>query len=261
MSKETRTEIREYLANWTLPQIEAAFRAADIPFTAAYRPPVIGTRRVMVERYYRSLDFTKPADAEKFVRLCDEVVRGIDRRLQSEVSQVDHHRTAREQIVHWLRRDGFTHDNGRFVAVGGFEKVLAEFQPDALARAVARIERGIDADPRAAVEAAKRLVETCCSAILAARGKPVTDGRGKRINALVRRVAVELDLLPNGSPESSGAVSSLLDSLVKVFQSATDRHNRAGVSKLTASHAKLAVGAAATLTAYLFEAYQSQAAE
>src|SRR5262249_15492560 len=103
MSKETRTEIREYLANWTLPQIEAAFRAADIAFTPDYRPPVIGTRRVMVERYYRSLDFTKAADAEKFVRLCDEVLRGIERRLQTEVGQIDHHRTAREQIVHWLR--------------------------------------------------------------------------------------------------------------------------------------------------------------
>src|SRR4029453_11839514 len=91
ISKDTRTDLREHLAGWMLPRIEAAFRAAEVPFTADYHPPVIGTRRVMVERYYRSLDFTRPADAEKFVRVCEEVLRDLDVRRQKEPELVDQH--------------------------------------------------------------------------------------------------------------------------------------------------------------------------
>src|SRR5437879_6071816 len=107
VSKETRQDVREYLVTWLLPRIEAAFHAADVPLDAAYRPPVIGTRRVMVERFYRSLDFTKPADAAKFARVCDEVVRDIDRRLETEPGAADQYRAARDHILHALRRDGF----------------------------------------------------------------------------------------------------------------------------------------------------------
>jgi hypothetical protein len=254
VSKETRLDVREHLVTWLLPRIESVFRAADVPFTADYHPPVIGTRRVMVERFYRSLDFTKPADAAKFALVCDEVVRVLDHRLQTEPGSADQYRAARDQILHALRRDGFVYEDGRF-AVPADEPALAEFHPDTLARTVARIERRIDADPGAAVGAAKTMVETCCAAILAARGKPVTDGRGKKFTALVRRVAAELDLLP------AGVVSALMDSLARVFQSANEaaRTGRA-TADLTPGHAKLAVGAAATLTSFLFEAYQARTA-
>src|SRR5437870_6858597 len=164
ISKETRNDLREYLASWMLPRIEAAFRAAEVAITADYHAPVIGTRRVMVERYYRSLDFTKPADAEKFARVCDEVVRDIDRRRQAEPETTSHYQASRDQILHALRRDGFVHENGRFVAAHGAGPALAEFHPDALARTVARIERGIDANPVAAIGSASNLVERCCGA-------------------------------------------------------------------------------------------------
>src|SRR5262245_12842559 len=95
ISKETRSDIREYLAGWMLPRIESAFRAADVPITADYHPPVIGTRRVMVERYYRSLEFTKPADAEKFVRVCEEVVRDLNHRRQSDPEKSANYQAAR----------------------------------------------------------------------------------------------------------------------------------------------------------------------
>jgi len=264
ISKETRTDIREYLASWMLPRIESAFRAAEVHATADYHPPVIGTRRVMVERYYRSLDFTKPPDAEKFVRVCEEVVRDLIHRRQSEPEKSIQYQATRDHILHALRRDGFAYENSRFVAIDGAGPALAEFHPDALARTVARIERGIDANPLAAIGSATNLVERCCTAILAARGKPVTDGRAKRVTALVRRVATELDLLPNGREHTAGSVSSILGSLVKVFQNAADRPSRThglnGATELTACRAKLAVGAAATLTAFLFEAHEARLA-
>src|SRR3954452_22856632 len=116
VSKETRLDVREHLVTWLLPRIEAAFRGADVPFTADYHPPVIGTRRVMVERFYRSLDFTRPADAAKFALVCDEVMRDVDRRLQTEPAAADHYHAARDHVLHALRRDGFVYENGRFVA-------------------------------------------------------------------------------------------------------------------------------------------------
>jgi hypothetical protein len=51
---------------------------------------------------------------------------------------------------------------------------------------------------------------------------------------------------------------------VKVFQNAADRPSRTvdlnGATELTACRAKLAVGAAATLTAFLFEAHEARLA-
>src|SRR5262245_3331870 len=134
ISKETRTEIREYVVSWMLPRIETAFQAAQIPIIADYHPPVIGTRRVMVERCYRSLDFGKPSDVEKFLRVCDEVVRDIDRRRQVEPGLSGQYQTTRDKVIHALRRDGFAFENSRFVAAIGSGPALAEFHPDALAR-------------------------------------------------------------------------------------------------------------------------------
>src|SRR3954447_3427963 len=74
ISKKTRYEVREYLVGWTLREIEMEFDSADIPRAEDFTPNTTGQRRTLVEQYYRSLDFSRPADAKKFLRVCEGVL-------------------------------------------------------------------------------------------------------------------------------------------------------------------------------------------
>jgi hypothetical protein len=67
VSKKTRYEFREFLVGWTLRQIEMEFDAADIPCHSGegLRLPD-GARRSLVERYYASIDLTRPVRSALF---------------------------------------------------------------------------------------------------------------------------------------------------------------------------------------------------
>lgn len=133
-----------------------------------------------------------------------------------------------------------------------------------LAQQIKRIEASVENDPDLAIGTAKELIETCCKTILAERGKPV-DGVPD-IPALVKSVMKELRLVPDDVHESAkGAdtIKRLLNNLGTIGQGLAELRNLYGtghgkhgkVSTLKPRHAKLAVGAAATLTTFLFETH------
>jgi hypothetical protein len=130
---------------------------------------------------------------------------------------------------------------------------------------IRRMEQSVDTDPALAVGTAKELVETVCKTILAERGKQV-DG-SPDLPALAKTTARELHLVPDNIPSSAKGAETmrrLLGNLATVAQGLAELRNLYGTGhgKLGATqpirprHARLAVGAAATLATFLFETHK-----
>ncbi|HBE22387.1 MAG TPA: hypothetical protein DDW21_02825 [Verrucomicrobiales bacterium] len=134
-----------------------------------------------------------------------------------------------------------------------------------LAEQVRRMEAAIETDPSLAIGTAKELIETCCKTILAERG--VTISGTPDVPTLTKTTLKELNLVPDGIDESTrgadvikrllsnlGTIGNGLAELRGLYGTGHGKHGNA--SGLTARHAKLAVGAAATLATFLFETHE-----
>lgn len=136
-----------------------------------------------------------------------------------------------------------------------------------LAKAIRRMETHIDSDPALAIGSAKELIETCCKEILHERGETVT---GKEdIPKLTKAAFNALKLLPDDvSEQARGAevIKRLLSNLASVAGGLGELRNLYGTwhgkhgksDGLQPRYAKLAVGAAATLTTFLLETDQGK---
>jgi Abortive infection C-terminus len=135
------------------------------------------------------------------------------------------------------------------------------FNANHLAEQIRRLESSIETDPSLAIGTAKELIETCCKTILAERGKPV-DGTPD-VSTLTKQTMKELRLVPEGIPDSargSDVIKRLLSNLGTIGNGLAELrglygtgHGKHGTATgLSARHAKLAVGAASTLTVFLF---------
>ena len=124
-----------------------------------------------------------------------------------------------------------------------------------------RLAQAAEDDPSLAVGTAKEMVETICKTILEDRGVP---SQGEDLPQLVRAVAKELALLPDNIPDhakGSEVIRRMLSSLNQVSQGIAELRNLYGTGHgrdgrfigLKPRHAKLAVGAAATLGTFLLE--------
>lgn len=133
-----------------------------------------------------------------------------------------------------------------------------------LAEQVRRLEASVEKDPSLAIGTAKELIETCCKTILSERGQPVTGTPD--ISTLTKQTLKELKLVPEGIPEAArgadiikrllsnlGTIGNGLAELRGLYGTGHGRHGRA--TGLSVRHAKLAVGAAATLAVFLFETH------
>jgi Abortive infection C-terminus len=140
-----------------------------------------------------------------------------------------------------------------------------KFNATYLAEQIRRLEASVENDPTLAIGTAKELVETCCKTILAERGKPVTGSPD--ISTLTKETLRELKLIPEGVADASrgadvikrllsnlGTIGNSLAELRGLYGTGHGKHGRA--SGLNTRHAKLAVGAAATLSRFLFETHQ-----
>ena len=127
------------------------------------------------------------------------------------------------------------------------------------------MESSIEADPSLAIGTAKELIETCCKTILAERGKPVVGTPD--VSTLTKDTLKELKLIPEGIPDTArgadvikrllsnlGMIGNGLAELRGLYGTGHGKHGTA--TGLGARHAKLAVGAAATLTLFLFETHK-----
>ena len=129
-----------------------------------------------------------------------------------------------------------------------------------LAEQIRRLESSIEADPSLAIGTAKELIETCCKTILAERGKPVVTTPD--VSTLTKATLKELKLVPEGIPDAArgadvikrllsnlGTIGNGLAELRGLYGTGHGKHGSA--AGLSARHARLAVGAAATLTTLL----------
>jgi hypothetical protein len=134
-----------------------------------------------------------------------------------------------------------------------------------LAEQIRRMEASVETDPSLAIGTAKELIETCCKTILAERGKPMAGTPD--VPTLTKETLKELKLVPDGVPDSArgsdvvkrllsnlGTIGNGLAELRGLYGTGHGKHGKA--SGLSPRHAKLAVGAAATLTTFLFETHK-----
>ena len=138
------------------------------------------------------------------------------------------------------------------------------FDANHLAELIRRMEDSVETDPSLAIGTAKELIETCCKTILSERGKEISGTPD--IPTLTKATLKELNLVPEEVPNAAhGAdvIRRLLSNLSTVGYGLAELRNLYGTehgqlsssSGLTARHAKLAVGAASTLTVFLFETH------
>lgn len=134
-----------------------------------------------------------------------------------------------------------------------------------LAEQIRRLEASVETDPSLAIGTAKELIETCCKTILAERGKSV--GGTPDISTLTKETLKELRLVPEGIPDGArgadvikrllsnlGTIGHGLAELRGLYVTGHGKHGSA--TGLSVRHAKLAVGAAATLVVFLFETHK-----
>jgi hypothetical protein len=183
---------------------------------------------------------------------------------------------------HALRNDGFeivekTRLSGkpvftaRYVGVtpipglGTAKETIAGADPGYVAQQITRMEAAVNNDPALAIGTAKELLETCCRTILLKRGaevSPATD-----LPQLVKMTARTLALTPDDIPEKARAaelIKRLLSNLGTIASGIAELRNlygtghgkAAGAKGLSSRHAKLAVGAAATLAVFFVETHQ-----
>lgn len=263
ISKKTRYELREWLVGAkVLREIEIEFDSVDIARDDTYQPAVSGARRTFIEQHYRTLDFTKPMDAQKFLRLCQNLMSAAP------AESPLHTSTAK-----WLKKDGFVFENGQLVPLGNvpalstIRAVAVEFDADQLHQQIARIQAAIETDPALAIGSAKELIETCCKTILKERGKPL-QGMPDIIE-LVKLARAELKLVPDDIPEAAkGAdtIKRLLSNLAQVAQGLAELrrlygtgHGHEGrVQGLRPRHARLAAYSACALAQFLFDTHKDR---
>ncbi len=132
---------------------------------------------------------------------------------------------------------------------------------------IERMQNAIDSDPSLAVGTAKELAETVCRTILSERGQTV-EGTLK-ISELTKKVVSEMGLVPNSiqdSAKGSDVIKKILGNLGTITQGLAELRNLYGTGHgkhgsaqpIKPRHARLAVGAAATFSNFLWETHEEQ---
>ena len=186
----------------------------------------------------------------------------IDRVVENERSERDDLVVECRRIIRRLRGDSAGLDD--LMEIGTLQS-LSQVE-----RAVHRIREAVFKDPSLAIGSAKDLVETVCKTIL----EESVNGHSepKTFPALLRATLKELDLVPEGVPESrrgKKVIQRILGSLGTVGNGVAELrnlygtgHGRHGAARgLQERHAKLAVGAMATLALFLFETHAARRAD
>lgn len=146
------------------------------------------------------------------------------------------------------------------------KNVAVAFDAKHLAEQIRRMEKSVEDDPPLALGTAKELLETCCKTILRERGKPVTGSPD--MPALLKGAMKELNLLPESVPhhaKGGDIIKRLLSNLGSICQCMAELRNLYGTGhgkdgkteSIKPRHARLAVGAATTLAAFLFATHET----
>lgn len=144
-------------------------------------------------------------------------------------------------------------------------KIVAQaIDADYVSRQVTRMQAALASEPDVAIGTAKEFVETICKTILTERA--ITYSADEKMPRLVKQVAAALDLVPDEIEKQANAtetVKRLLSNLASVSDGLAELRNLYGTGHgklatavgLDLRHARLAVGAATTLAAFLWESH------
>ena len=274
ISKKTRIAFREFLVGWTLREIENEFSGAGLEPDLSHDPQLGGQRREFVEQHYHAVDFTNPAHVRRVLSVYEAILADCETHLANPQAHDDPATLKQEydKLLSCLRRDGYEVRDGRLRAresalLQHLSTRAATLDADYLTSQVDRLAEAVEQDPDLAIGQAKDLVETCCKTILAASGESDYD----RLNLvrLVRRTMKRLRLLPEDIPDRArGAktIRAVLGNLAMISQGMAELRNLYGTGhgkhashkRLPIRHARLAVGAATTLTTFLFETHSER---
>jgi hypothetical protein len=136
-----------------------------------------------------------------------------------------------------------------------------------VAQQVRRMQEAVEKDPELAIGTAKEFLETLCKTILSERG--ITVSKNEDFPALVKATVKSLSVVPKSlaaQPQSEKTISALLGNLSAIGHQPAEMRNQSGTGHgkstehvgLEKKHAKLAVGAAATLAVFLYECHEAE---
>lgn len=234
----------------TLGYINDVFRGADLRLASG--PEVSGQRRQLVEDYYAGVAWGDPNEVARVLKVYEEVLS----------TSADSYRGP---LVKRLRRDGFevTEDGDivpRYSSTIQALSAVLRSGAGALAPYEARIRSNIEADPALAIGSAKELVEAICNLLLEEAG--IAADKEWTVAQRFKRAAATLDLtVDNVGPTKKGAdqIKHVLAGLVvggvaelrNMYGTGHGRHHRS--TGLQPRHARLAAGAAVTLSRFLLD--------
>jgi len=146
-------------------------------------------------------------------------------------------------------------------------RVAAALSGHQVAQQVRRMQGAVEKDPDLAIGTAKEFLETLCKTILNERGGAVS--KNENFPALVKSTVKSLSVVPKSiaaQPQSEKTVTILLGNLGSIGHPLAEMRNQSGTGQgrstdhvgLEKKHAKLAVGAAATLAVVLYECHEAE---
>ncbi len=272
ITRRLRQLLEDWLtANSTVSGIENFFADADIPFTEVPGGNA-GARRTVIRGFYASLDPASRQDLRRFLNVLAAVMERIE-----ELDAISYRGTtadAPDPLAGFrkeLAKLGYEYAEGKILAASvtarlDDAKAHAEaFDLAHLGEHIRRIEGAIDADPALAIGSAKELVETTAKTILEGRG--IAYGKSDDLPKLAKATFAVLRQLPDDVPDAAkGAeiIKRTLSNLASVVQGLAEirslygtGHGRGGAARgVSPRHARLAVGAAATLATYLLDTHK-----
>jgi hypothetical protein len=158
---------------------------------------------------------------------------------------------------------------GAGTAVGFAHETAARIDSTHISQQLTRMEGAVDTDPELAIGTAKEFVESICKTILDERG--VEHDKKDDLPALVKKTTKALNLTADDISDTAKAadtIRKMLSNLGTIVQGSAELRNAYGTghgksksqasSRLTPRHARLAVGAAATLGVFLYETHEAR---
>lgn len=271
ISARTRQAFREYFVSTSLARIDDAFRAEGFEADLEHEPPVGGQRRGLVEQYYHGIDWTDLDQISRILSVFEAVLISLDLESSAQGQNADWPKNEAVGLRRWLSRDGIRENGGRLVLPGhaSLHEALTAIDAPELHRQIERMRAAVDTDPGLAIGTAKELVETVCKTILTERGIPLEPTWD--VPRLVKEARRTLALLPSDIDDSAKGADSikrllnnlgtLVNGLAELRNLYGTGHGKYGRAKgVHPRHARLAVGAAATLSVFLLETHEERSA-
>lgn len=274
ISRQTRNAFREIMVSHSVVrEIAEEFDAAGIRWDDEHSSPgVDGARRTLVEQYHATVDWTRWSDARRVLPVYEHFLDRLEERI-SRGDLPEENATLRDRLLRALARDGLDYVDGRIVGRPGaphldeLEGTLHQLDAPELQRQIERMRLSVEDDPGLAIGTAKELLESVARTILAERG--IDAAETWDVARLVNAARESLSLLPediDADRKGAAAIKRLLGQLGATVQSLAELRNLYGTghgkvgsrSSVHPRHARLAVGAAATLATFLLETHQSR---